>query len=74
MIHRQMILVAMVGVVAACGGPRAAVAPAPAPAHAVRPGIEVLLSDSLSLVRHARLGLVTNQAGVDAAGVSDVDR
>ena len=47
-IHRQMILVAMVGVVAACGGPRAAVAPAPAPARAVRPGIEVLLSDSLS--------------------------
>lgn len=69
-----MILVAMVGVVAACGGSRAAVAPAPAPAPAVRPGIEVLLSDSLSLVRHARLGLVTNQAGVDATGVSDVDR
>ncbi len=69
-----MILVAMVGVVAACGGPRAAVVPAPSPAPAVRPGIEVLLSDSLALVRHARLGLVTNQAGVDAAGVSDVDR
>ena len=64
----------MVGVVAACGGPRTAVAPVPEPAHAVRPGIEVLLSDSLSLVRHARVGLVTNQAGVDAAGVSDVDR
>jgi uncharacterized protein YbbC (DUF1343 family) len=40
----------------------------------VRPGIEVLLSDSLLVVRHARLGLVTNQAGVDAAGRSDVDR
>ena len=64
----------MVGVVAACGGPRTAVAPVPMPAKAVRPGIEVLLSDSLSLVRHARLGLVTNQAGVDATGVSDGDR
>jgi uncharacterized protein YbbC (DUF1343 family) len=64
----------MVGVVAACGGPRTVVAPVPMPASAVRPGIDVLLSDSLSLVRHARLGLVTNQAGVDAAGVSDVDR
>ncbi len=63
----------MVGVAAACGGPRTAVAPVPMPATAVRPGIEVLLSDSLSLVRHARLGLVTNQTGVDAAGVSDVD-
>jgi len=72
--HRHTILVAMVGVVAACGGPRTAVTPVPMPANAVRPGIEVLLSDSLTLVRHARLGLVTNQAGVDAAGVSDVDR
>ncbi|HQR18268.1 MAG TPA: DUF1343 domain-containing protein [Gemmatimonadales bacterium] len=72
--HRQTILVGVVGVLAACGGPRAAVAPVPEPAHAVRPGIEVLLSDSLSVVRHARVGLVTNQAGVDAAGVSDVDR
>jgi uncharacterized protein YbbC (DUF1343 family) len=63
----------MVGVVAACGGPRTAVVPAPAPV-AVRPGIDVLLSDSLALVRHARLGLVTNQAGVDAAGRSDVER
>jgi uncharacterized protein YbbC (DUF1343 family) len=40
----------------------------------VRPGIEVLLSDSLSLVRGRRVGLVTNQTGVDRAGVSDVER
>lgn len=66
-------LSAMVGVVAACAGPKAAVVPAPARA-AVRPGIEVLLSDSLGLVRGVRIGLVTNRAGVDAAGVSDVDR
>lgn len=65
----------MVGVVAACGGPPATVTPEPVPAEiTVRPGIDVLLSDSMSLVRHARLGLLTNQAGVDAAGVSDVDR
>jgi uncharacterized protein YbbC (DUF1343 family) len=73
--HRQIILVAMVGVAAACGGPRPTVAPEPLPATTkVRPGIDVLLSDSLSLVRHARLGLVTNQAGVDAAGLSDATR
>ncbi|TFG43578.1 MAG: DUF1343 domain-containing protein [Gemmatimonadales bacterium] len=73
--HRQTILVGMVGVVAACGGPPATVTPEPVPAEiTVRPGIDVLLSDSMSLVRHARLGLLTNQAGVDAAGVSDVDR
>jgi len=46
---------------------------APAPA-AVRPGIDVLLDDSLAMVRGRRLGLVTNQAGVDARGMSDVAR
>jgi uncharacterized protein YbbC (DUF1343 family) len=40
----------------------------------VRPGIEVLLADSTHLVRNRRVGLVTNQAGVDANGVSDVVR
>ena len=45
------------------------VAPAP-----VRPGIEVLLDDSLHLVRDRRVGLLTNQTGVDAHGVDDVTR
>ena len=40
----------------------------------VRPGIAVLLADSLHLVRNRRIGLVTNQAGVDAQGVSNVER
>jgi uncharacterized protein YbbC (DUF1343 family) len=40
----------------------------------VRPGIEVLLADSANLVRNRRVGLVTNQSGVDASGVSDVVR
>jgi uncharacterized protein YbbC (DUF1343 family) len=40
----------------------------------VRPGIDVLLTDSLAVVRGRRVGLVTNQAGVDAHGVSDVAR
>jgi uncharacterized protein YbbC (DUF1343 family) len=40
----------------------------------VRPGIEVLIADSLRLVRTGRIGLVTNQSGVDASGVSDVTR
>jgi len=44
-------------------------APAPAP---VRPGIEVLLHDSLHLVRGRRVGLLTNQTGVDARGVEDL--
>jgi uncharacterized protein YbbC (DUF1343 family) len=40
----------------------------------VRPGIEVLLTDSLGLVRDRRVGLVTNQTGVDADGIGDVER
>jgi uncharacterized protein YbbC (DUF1343 family) len=40
----------------------------------VRPGIDVLLTDSLQLVRNRTVGLVTNQTGVDAEGVSDVTR
>ena len=45
------------------------------PGHGrVRPGIEVLLTDSLGLVRDRRVGLVTNQTGVDADGISDVER
>ena len=34
----------------------------------------MLLTDSAHLVRDRRIGLVTNQSGVDAAGVSDVVR
>jgi uncharacterized protein YbbC (DUF1343 family) len=54
----------------------AAPGPPAAPDHpgTVRPGIEVLLADSAGLVRDRRVGLVTNQSGVDASGVSDVVR
>ncbi len=40
----------------------------------VLPGIDVLLSDRTQLVRGRRVGLLTNQAGVDSRGVRDVDR
>jgi len=56
----------------ACG-PHTPVAQVSAPG-AVRPGIDVLLTDSLAVVRGRRVGLVTNQAGVDAQGISDVTR
>jgi len=42
-------------------------------AVAVRPGITVLVEDSLSMLRGKRVGLITNQTGVDAAGVSDIE-
>jgi uncharacterized protein YbbC (DUF1343 family) len=76
-LHKSLALLGIVGWSVGCAagsgagpGPNSAGA---APAR-VRPGIEVLLTDSLSLVRHRRIGLVTNQSGVDGHGVRDVDR
>jgi uncharacterized protein YbbC (DUF1343 family) len=40
----------------------------------VRPGIEVLLADSLGLVRGKRVGLVTNHTGIDRDGRPTIDR
>jgi uncharacterized protein YbbC (DUF1343 family) len=48
----------------ACSGPAAA---------QVRPGIEVLLTDSAHLVAGKRVGLLTNQTGVDRSGRRAVD-
>jgi len=42
----------------------------PAP---VRPGISVLMGDSIGLIRDKRIGLITNQTGIDEHGVSDID-
>ena len=59
-------------------GARARVAGAPASvagqaADGTRPGIEVLLADSIHLVRGLRAGLVTNHTGIDRQGVSTID-
>jgi len=42
-------------------------------AEDVRPGITVLLEDSLALIAGKRIALLSNQTGVDAQGRSDVD-
>ncbi len=55
-----------------CSDPPAGDA-APAAERAVRPGIEVLLADSLHLVAGRRVGLVTNHTGLDRQGRSDID-
>jgi uncharacterized protein YbbC (DUF1343 family) len=46
--------------------------PAPA-ADGVVPGVEVLLRDSLHLVRGKRVGLITNHSGRDRSGTSTID-
>ena len=39
----------------------------------VRPGITVLLNDSLNLIKGKRIGLLTNQTGINEKGESDID-
>ena len=51
-----------------------ATAQAPPVPVAVRPGIDVLVEDSLHLVAGRAVGLLTNRTGVDRRGVSDVER
>lgn len=65
-----LLLTLSLGVIGAC----AMRAPASAPAPAVRPGISVLLTDSIHLIRGRRVGLITNQTGVDEKGESSIDR
>jgi uncharacterized protein YbbC (DUF1343 family) len=55
-------------------GSLACAAPPPRPATAqVRPGIEVLLADSIHLVQGKRLGLLSNHTGIDRQGRRDAD-
>ncbi len=39
----------------------------------VKPGITVLLEKRMGLIQHRRVALVTNQAGIDEKGRSDID-
>ncbi len=73
--HRRLALGFVLGFAGACVPASAARVERPdRPAASVLPGIDVLLRDSVRLVRGRRVGLVTNQGGVDARGVSDVAR
>jgi uncharacterized protein YbbC (DUF1343 family) len=63
----------------ACGALACNPSPRPGPDglpridRTVRPGISVLLGDSIGLVRGKRVGLITNQTGRDEKGRSTVD-
>ncbi len=48
-------------------------AASPSVAADVIPGVEVLLSDSIHLVRGKRVGLITNHSGRDRKGTSTID-
>ncbi|HEX7940705.1 MAG TPA: exo-beta-N-acetylmuramidase NamZ domain-containing protein, partial [Gemmatimonadaceae bacterium] len=70
-IRRELVL--MLALCVAALGACAMRGPASAPAP-VRPGISVLLTDSIHLIRGKRVGLITNQTGVDEHGESDIER
>ena len=57
---------------AACAPPQTP--PTGQPEPEVRPGIEVFLADPPAAVRGKRIGLITNQTGVDRAGTLSIDR
>jgi uncharacterized protein YbbC (DUF1343 family) len=67
---RHVVAVSLAGVL----GSACATAPAPPALATVRPGIDVLVEDSLHLVKGRAVGLLTNRTGVDRRGVSDVER
>jgi uncharacterized protein YbbC (DUF1343 family) len=69
--HRLIASVFLVCVMLVCGVP-APVSAAPA-AAGVRPGIEVFLADVPAALRGKRVGLITNNTGIDRAGRSDID-
>ena len=56
--------------IAACARPVTVGSQAPV---AVRPGISVLVTDSIGLIRGRRIGLLTNQTGIDEHRVTDIE-
>ena len=72
--HRRVKLLVAMASALGLGGCTSRTAPTPGPSAAtVRPGITVLLEDSIALIRGKRIALLTNQTGIDAAGRSDIE-
>lgn len=69
--HGSLALLGGVGLVLGCAS--AGARPERGAPARVRPGIEVVVADSAHLLRGRRVGLVTNQTGVDSRGESDVE-
>ncbi len=68
--HKALVLLGLCWWMLGCAAP----APGSAAPPVVRPAIDVLLDDSLALVRGKRVGLLTNPAGVDAHRVPTLAR
>jgi uncharacterized protein YbbC (DUF1343 family) len=70
-VSRAALTLLAAALAASCAEP--APEPASEPAPAVRPGISVLLDDSIHLIQGKRIGLITNQAGLDEDSVLTLD-
>jgi len=66
---RIVSLLAAAAICAACASAQSV----SAPAGSVRPGIEVLVTDSLHLIRGKRVGIITNHSGRARDGTSSID-
>ena len=69
--HRLSLSAFLAFILLLCGAP-SPVSAAPA-AAGVRPGIEVFLDDVPAALRGKRVGLITNNTGIDRSGTSDID-
>ncbi len=73
MIRRRSLLFAMAAALPLATAGATRIAAKRKPEVSVRPGIEVLISDHLKALHGKRVGLVTNQTGVNRRGVHDID-
>lgn len=72
--HRIWMVKAATLLVCVMGCARAAGQSTVATTHGtVVPGITALLDERIALIANKRIGLITNQTGIDAQGVSDID-
>jgi uncharacterized protein YbbC (DUF1343 family) len=70
---RPLAALALLTFVVSAAGVPAVAAQAPTSAAGVVPGVEVLLADSLGVLRGRRVGLITNHTGRDRQGTSSID-
>ncbi|HZI40230.1 MAG TPA: hypothetical protein VFD67_00960, partial [Gemmatimonadaceae bacterium] len=71
MMTRAFAIALLASTLVACAG--AMQQPPTDAAVGVAPGVEVLLTDSLHLIRGKRVGLITNHSGRDRKGTSTID-
>lgn len=70
---RRLLALLLLVLPAACAGTPRQSPDAPPRGRDVRPGVTVFVRDSLALIRGLRVGLITNQTGIDERGRTTID-